>query len=58
MAIKPNAQACANLAMDEVDGDFIPYVLGAETLDGRGIYRAHGDAERRIIRIRLRMRRN
>ena len=36
MAFKPNAQACANLAMDEVDGDFIPYVLGAETLDGRG----------------------
>lgn len=36
MASKPSAQACANLAMDELDGDFIPYILGKETLDGDG----------------------
>ena len=36
MASKPTAQACANLAMDELDGDFIPYILGKETLDGDG----------------------
>ena len=36
MTRKPSAQACANLAMDELDGDFIPYILGKETLDGDG----------------------
>ncbi len=32
----PKAQDCANLAMDEVDGDLIPYVLGKETLNAIG----------------------
>lgn len=36
MTGKPSAQACANLAMDELDGDLIPYILGKETLDGDG----------------------
>ena len=36
MAKKPAAQACADLAMAEADGDLIPYVLGKETLGGEG----------------------
>ena len=36
MKKKPTAQDCANLAMAEVDGDLIPYVLGKETLKGEG----------------------
>ena len=36
MAMKPTARACADLAMAEVEGDLIPYMLGRETLDGRG----------------------
>ena len=37
MAKKPTARACADLAMTEVEGDLIPYMLGRETLDGRGV---------------------
>ena len=36
MAKKPTARACADLAMAEVEGDLIPYMLGRETLDGQG----------------------
>lgn len=36
MVKKPRAQACADLAMAEVEGELIPYMLGKETLDGRG----------------------
>ena len=36
MAKKPTARACADLAMVEVEGDLIPYMLGRETLDGKG----------------------
>ena len=33
---RPKAQDCANLAMDEADGDIIPYAIGKETLGGEG----------------------
>jgi len=36
MAKKPTAKACADLAMAELEGDLIPYMLGKESLDGRG----------------------
>lgn len=36
MAKKPIAQACADLAMADLEGDFIPYELGKEALDDRG----------------------
>ncbi len=36
MPKQPKAQDCANLAMDEADGDLIPYALGKETLNGQG----------------------
>ncbi len=36
MPKKPKAHDCANLAMDEADGDLIPYVLGKETLNSKG----------------------
>ena len=36
MAKKPTAKACADLAMAELEGDLIPYMLGKESLDERG----------------------
>lgn len=36
MAKKPTATACADLAMAELEGDLIPYMLGKESLDGKG----------------------
>ena len=36
MAKKPTAKACADLAMAELEGDLIPYMLGKESLDGQG----------------------
>ena len=36
MVKKPSGKACADRAMAEVEGDLIPYMLGKESMEGRG----------------------